>query len=183
LNNRLKTDPIKANKSKVVWFTGLSGSGKSTLSEMLISHLKKRGENLLILDGDKIRSTVHNDFDFSPEKIKKNSNLIINLCKENIPFHDYIIVSVIAPFEETRKYARKLLGNCYIEIYVKASMKELVKRDTKGLYKKAINGELENLIGVDPNTPYQIPENSNLIIDTDIQTEGQSFKKILDFMI
>ena len=83
----------------------------------------------------------------------------------------------------TRKYARKLLGNCYMEIYVKASIKELVKRDTKGLYKKAISGELNNLIGVDPNTPYQIPVNPNLIIDTDVQTEGQSFKKILDFVV
>lgn len=178
----MKTDPKKENKSKVVWFTGLSGSGKSTLSGMLISYLTMRGENLLLLDGDTIRSTVHNNFDFSPESIKKNSHLIINLCKEKISFHDYIIVSVIAPFEETREYARKLLGDSYIEIYVRASIKVLVKRDTKGLYKKAINGELYNLIGVDPNTPYQIPINPNLIIDTDNQTEEQSFEKILDLI-
>jgi len=75
------------------------------------------------------------------------------------------------------------LGDNYIEIFVKASLKELVRRDTKGLYKKALNGELENMIGVDPNTPYQIPENPNLIIDTDIQNEAQSFKKILDFVV
>ena len=126
-----------------------------------------------------IPSLCHNDFDFSPENITKNSRAIIDLCKEKTSLHDYIIVSVIAPFKETREYARKLLGDNYIEIFVKASLEELVRRDTKGLYKKALNGDLENLIGVDPDTPYQIPENSGLTIDTDQQNEVQSYKKIL----
>ena len=174
---------MKKKTSVVVWFTGLSGSGKSTLSQMFVNFLTDREKDVLLLDGDKIRSTIHNDFDFSPENIKINSRAIIDLCKEKTSLHDYIIVSVIAPFENTREYARKLLGDNYIEIFVKASLKELVRRDTKGLYKKALNGELENMIGVDPNTPYQIPENPNLIIDTDIQNEAQSFKKILDFVV
>ena len=109
--------------------------------------------------------------------------MIIKLCKEKIPFHDYIIVSVIAPFKETREYARKIIGDNYIEIFVKASIKNLVKRDTKGLYKKAINGELENLIGFDPNRPYQVPVNPNLIIDTDVESEDQSFNKLLNFIV
>ena len=97
--------------------------------------------------------------------------------------HDYIIVSVISPFEETREHARKLLGDNYIEIFVKASLKELVRRDTKGLYKKALNGDLENLIGVDPDTPYQIHKNPDLTIDTDQQNEDQSYKKILTLLL
>jgi len=135
-------------------------------------------QNVLLVDGDTIRSTVHNDFDFSPESIKKNSHRIIDLCKEKIAFYDYIIVSVIAPFEETREYARRILGDNYKEIYVKASLNELVRRDTKGLYKKALIGKLKNLIGFDPKTPYETPENPNLTIDTDIETEDQSFNKI-----
>jgi adenylylsulfate kinase len=163
----------------VVWFTGLSGSGKSTLSRMLERFLTDEGKDVLLLDGDKIRSTIHNDFDFSLENIKKNSRSIIKLCKDKISLHDYIIVSVIAPFEETREYARKILGDKYIEIFVKTSLKELVRRDTKGLYKKALKGELDNLIGVDPYTPYQLPQLSDLVIYTDIETEDESFKKIL----
>jgi|TARA_Y100000294_G_scaffold158168_1_gene160269 adenylyl-sulfate kinase len=163
----------------VIWFTGLSGSGKSTLSKMLANFLNDRGEAVLLLDGDKIRSTMHKGLDFSSENIKINSHAIINLCKEKESLHDYIVVSVIAPFEETRKYARKILGKNYIEIFVKASLKELIRRDTKGLYKKALNGELVNLIGIDPGNPYQIPKNPDLTIDTDIQTENQSFNRIL----
>lgn len=174
----MKLDTIREKKSKVVWFTGLSGSGKTTLSEKLAKYLGEMKKDVLLLDGDKIRSTTHNDYDFSPESIKRNNIIIIDLCKEKISCYNYIIISVIAPFEETRKYARKLLDDCYIEIYLKASLKELVKRDTKGLYKKAQKGELGNLIGVDPNTPYQIPVNPDLIIDTDKESEDQSFEKI-----
>ena len=96
--------------------------------------------------------------------------------------YSYIIVSVIAPFEETRAYARKKLGNNYIEIFVSASLDKLVKRDTKGLYKKALKGKLQNLIGVDSNTPYEIPVDPNLIIDTDNESEKKSFDKILKFI-
>jgi len=174
---------MKGNKFKVIWFTGLSGSGKSTQAKKFANYLIDKGNDVLLLDGDTIRSTIHNDFNFSSESIKKNSHLIIDLCKEKSHFHDYIIVSVIAPFEETREYARESLGDKYIEIYVKASLKELVKRDTKGLYKKAAIGELENLIGFDPKTPYQIPVNPNLIIDTEVETEDQSFKKLINSII
>ena len=71
------------------------------------------------------------------------------------------------------------MGDNYIEIFVKASIKELVRRDTKGLYKKAQNGELENLIGVDPDTPYQLPAKPDLVIDTDNENEDQSLKRFL----
>jgi len=162
----------------VVWFTGMSGSGKSTLSKKLVKDLKQREKNIWHLDGDEIRSKVDYKNDFSNQSIKKNSLRIIELCNENINLYDYIIVSIIAPFEETRKYARKILGDNYKEIYVKTSLNELISRDTKGLYKKALSGELKNLIGLDPKTPYEIPENPNLTIDTDIETEHQSFNKI-----
>ena len=166
----------------VIWFTGMSGSGKTTLSKKIVKYLEKTGANVLLLDGDKIRSTIHNDFDFSPESIKKNSLLIIDLCVDQISQYDYVIVSVISPFEETRKYARKLLSDMYKEIYVKASIKNLIKRDTKGLYKRAINNDLENLIGIDPNTPYQIPLNPDLVVDTDNETIDRSLEKIINFV-
>ena len=165
-------------KGYVIWFTGLSGAGKSTLSEMLINHLKRKGMNVLLLDGDIIRSTLNIGFDFSPDKIKQNSLRIINLCKKESILYDYIIVSVIAPYEETRKYARKILGGQYFEIFVKVSLKELIKRDTKGLYKKAIEGKMKNLIGFDSKTPYELPQKSDLIVDTDIETRRESFNKI-----
>ena len=135
------------------------------------------------MDGDEIRSNVDYKYDFSIQGIKQNSLDIIELCKENIDLYDYIIVSVIAPFEETIKYARQILCDNYIEIFVKASLNKLITRDTKGLYKKALNGKLDNLIGFDPNTPYQIPLNPDFIVDTDVETGDQSFKKLLNFVM
>ena len=149
---------------------------------MLVNALTEEGKEVLLLDGDKIRSTIHNDLDFTPESIKKNSLLIIDLCVDKISQYDYVIVSVISPFEDTRKYARKLLSDTYKEIYVKASVKNLIKRDTKGLYKRALNNELENLIGIDHNTPYQVPLNPDLVIDTDNETINQSFNKIINYI-
>ena len=112
--------------------------------------------------------------------------MIINLCEEKIHFHDYILVSVIAPFEENREYARKIMGDNYIEIFVKASIKNLVKRDTKGLYKKAIKGELENLIGFDPNTPL-ISDNYNSLLTTIRNWRDHrkkfSFKKLVNRIV
>jgi|TARA_B100001964_G_C13954163_1_gene474690 adenylyl-sulfate kinase len=167
----------------VIWFTGMSGSGKSTLSNELIKHLTGIGKKVLLLDGDEIRSKVDCTFDFSVQSIKENNFKIIDFCKENINLYDFIIVSIIAPFEETRKYARHIIGDNYKEIFIKASLNTLIKRDTKGLYEKARNGELNNLIGVDPNTPYQIPVDSDLIIDTDLETKNQSFKTLLSSVL
>jgi len=160
----------------------MSGSGKSTLSKKLISFLRANNKKVLYLDGDKIREKVDYKNDFSIESIKQNNINIIKLCKNNINSYPYIIVSVIAPFEETRAYARKILGKNYIEIFVSVSLKKLVERDTKGLYKKALNGKLKNLIGVDSKTPYEIPVEPNLIIDTESQSEKKSFDKIIKFI-
>ena len=166
----------------VIWFTGMSGSGKTTLSMDLSRYFKKKNGNILLLDGDKIRSTIHTDLDYSPKGIKRNSLLIIDYCKEQLSFYDHIIVSVIAPFEETRSQARAILRENYIEIYVQASIDNLIKRDTKGLYKKAFRGELDNLIGVSDKNPYQIPEYPDLIVNTDNQTQIESLNLILNFL-
>jgi adenylylsulfate kinase len=166
----------------VIWFTGMSGSGKSTLSKKLITYLNVNNEKVLCLDGDEIREKVDYKNDFSIESIKQNNINIIQLCKNNINSYKYIVVSVIAPLEETRVFARKVLGENYIEIFIKASLRKLVERDTKGLYKRALNGKLKNLIGVDTETPYETPIKPNLIINTDTQSEKKSFDKILKFI-
>ena len=102
----------------VIWFTGMSGSGKSTLSKKLITYLNVNNEKVLCLDGDEIREKVDYKNDFSIESIKQNNINIIQLCKNNINSYKYIVVSVIAPLEETRVFARKVLGENYIEIFI-----------------------------------------------------------------
>lgn len=165
--------------AKVLWFTGLSGSGKSTLADKLVSYLKNKGQKASIFDGDTIREELHKTLDFSPEGIKENNRLIVKLCKKHQAEYDYILVSVIAPFTESRKNARKILGDDYVEIYVKASLDSVIKRDVKGLYKKALVGQIDNFIGVSINVSYQEPENPDILVDTDVESEEESFEIIL----
>ena len=166
-------------KNRVLWFTGLSGSGKSTLANKLFDHLTLGGNKAVILDGDAIRSKEHNNLDFSPEGIVENNKLIIDLCIKYLQEYNFVLVSVIAPFCKVRKLARKLIGNAYTEIYVKSSLETVIKRDTKGLYSKALKNEIKNFIGIDPNVPFQEPDDSDIIINTESQNETQSFNTLL----
>ena len=104
------------------------------------------------------------------------------MCKVQLSSYDHIIVSVITPFEETRRKAKLTLKENYVEIYVNASLENLRRRDTKGLYKKAFRGELDNLIGVSKKNPYQIPKNPDFIVNTDCQTQIESLKLILNHL-
>jgi adenylyl-sulfate kinase len=162
----------------VIWFTGMSGSGKSTLASNLLIYFEKIGKRVKTLDGDVIRSKKER-YDFSKSNILKNNLTIIRLCADLLNDFDIILVSVIAPFESTRKKAREILGSQYFEIYVKANIDELIKRDTKGLYRKASNGEIKNLIGVAKNTPYETPRIPNIVIKTDRESVDNCVLKII----
>lgn len=167
----------------VIWFTGLSGAGKTTLAKGLFARLQEMGRKSLLLDGDTIRSTIHTTQDFSIAGIIDNNTQIIQLCERKMSSYDFLIVSVIAPYSQTRSYARELLGEQYYEVYVVASIEELKRRDTKGLYKRAFAGELKNLIGVDPDRPYEQPVNPDLIIDTESNSENRLVSEILKKII
>ncbi len=150
----------------VLWFTGLSGSGKSTIAEALKNKLENQGKKILIIDGDIIRNTLHKHLGFTPADIKKNNLLTVKICAKKRENYNYIIVSLISPFRESRKHARKKLFPDFLEIYIKADLQECIHRDVKNLYQKALAGQIENFIGVSPDTPYEPPENPEILIDT-----------------
>lgn len=168
---------------QLIWFTGLSGAGKTTLSNSVEEELIKLNKKVLLLDGDILRNSIHKSLDFSAEGIKKNHTLILELIQKRLPDFDFVLVSVIAPFEESREDARQRFGNQYFEIFVKADLEVVKKRDVKGLYKKAINGEIPNFIGISPSVPYEIPKMPNLIIQSDIENIQQSTQKILQSIL
>jgi adenylyl-sulfate kinase len=170
------------HKSKILWFTGLSGSGKSTLVNRLYDYLIEKNYTVKILDGDQLRSKKHQDLDFSEKAIIQNNKRVIGLCLKDIEFFDYILVSVITPFRHSRELSRKLLKRYYVEIFVKASLDSVIKRDTKGYYKKALDGEISNFIGISDNVPYQIPDSPEITVDTNIESEEYSFCKILRYL-
>ncbi|MBO11702.1 MAG: adenylyl-sulfate kinase [Planctomycetaceae bacterium] len=169
------------NHCKIIWLTGLSGAGKSTLAEKVSEFLNSKSVKSRIIDGDDVRKTMKVQ-KFTESEIVQNNLRVIQICRNLANEYEFLLVAVIAPFRKTRQKARETFGTNYTEVYVQASMETLMKRDTKGLYQKAFYGEIENLIGVDPKTPYEEPWSPELTIDTDKETAENSASKIINFI-
>lgn len=174
--------PHLQKQGLVIWLTGLSGSGKTTIAQNVFSILNHEHVLSCIVDGDTIRAELHQDLGFSREDIIKNNLLIIEYCRKNIGKYLVQLVPVIAPFRLTREKARQVLGKAYKEIYVQASLEKCKERDTKGLYAKAQAGQLPNLIGVDPETPYESPVAPDLIVQTEVESIESASQKVYDFI-
>ena len=127
----------------VFWFTGLSGAGKSTIACALKSRLELKGVSVLILDGDYVRKHLHKHLGFSDSDIKQNNLLIAKLCINNRNKYEVILVPIISPFKSSRQLARNMLGNKFYEVYLSVDLDTVVERDVKGLYAKAIDGEID----------------------------------------
>ncbi len=150
---------------KVIWFTGLSGSGKSTISNELEKLLNKEGFLTYTLDGDNVRNGLNKDLGFTAEDRKENIRRIGEVSKLMIDSGVIVLSTFISPFKEDRDIARNIIGeDNFIEIFIATDIEECKKRDPKGLYKKALNGEIKNFTGID--SPYEKPENPYLIIET-----------------
>ena len=168
--------------SKVLWFTGLSGSGKSTIAIQVSKNLKIKNYKVKILDGDEIRETINLHLGFTPKDIRRNNRVIANICLNLISQYHFIFVPIISPFQDTRKVAKEIIGQSFVEIYIKSKLSTVINRDVKGLYSKAVNGEIKNFIGIAPEVPYKPPKTPALTLDTDKETVDQSVQKMLHFL-
>jgi adenylyl-sulfate kinase len=164
-----------------VWFTGLSGSGKSTIAEMLFHEFQARGLKTEILDGDVVRTNLSKGLGFSKEDRDTNImriGFVANLLTRN---GVAAICCPISPYKETRDANRALIGN-FVEVYVHATVEELAEnRDPKGLYKKALAGEIKGFTGVDD--PYEVPENPELVVDTMTESPEESLQNVLRALV
>jgi len=163
----------------IIWFTGLSGSGKTTLSSYLKERLERFGYSVCLIDGDTFREKQKAKNTFSREEILENNYNIISYCQSIQKKYNNIIVAVISPFQETRKAAREAFGDDYVEIFLNCPLKELIKRDPKNLYTKAIAGEVKNLIGFSKQNPYEIPKNPDLTVNTLKESVNGALNKIM----
>jgi len=163
-------------QSPVIWLTGIPASGKTTIAALLMDYYKQKNLPVDILDGDEIRKTLSSDLGFSEKDRKEHNRRVIFVAKLLSKNGVTVIIPLISPYRETREFARKELPN-FIEVWVKASVEECKKRDPKGLYKKALVGEIKNLTGL--QAPYEEPKNPELIIDTEKQTPQESLEMIL----
>ncbi|HEY4517680.1 MAG TPA: adenylyl-sulfate kinase [Candidatus Paceibacterota bacterium] len=152
---------------KIIWFTGLSGSGKTTLARALQEALEAQGKRVAFLDGDEVRQMHGRKLGFSREDIRENNRLIAELAEQKSADHDFVLVPVIAPYREDRAATRQKLGNKYFEVFVDCPLGVCEVRDTKGLYKKARAGEIQNFIGVHEESPYETPLNPECVIASD----------------
>ena len=157
--------------------TGLPCSGKTTLAKKLSEHIS----NLAILDGDEMRELLSPNEDFSRNGIIGHNKKVANIAKLLLDHNVPVCVSKISPFVENREDARKVLSNySFLEVYVKCSIDSCEKRDVRGMYKKARNGEISDFIGI--HVTYEPPTKPELIIDTENSTIDQTVQKILDYL-
>ncbi len=172
---------LKLNKGLTLWLTGLSGSGKSTITEALAKKFRDSSPEipLEVLDGDEIRERLCRDLGFTKEDRFTNIERIAFLAGKLSKHGVLVIVPVIAPYAEARAMARSLSEN-FIEVFVKADLDTVINRDVKGLYKKALAGEIKNFTGV--SDPYEEPKSPDILLETNKLNIDESVNKIIEFL-
>ncbi len=177
---RMHREATLTQKSKLLWFTGLSGSGKSTVANALEIKLNNLGKSTYLLDGDNIRLGINSDLGFSIEDRSENIRRISEIGKLFVDAGLITIACFISPLIVNREMVRATLGEDFIEIFVDCPLGECEKRDPKNLYKKARLGEIKEFTGI--TSPYENPENPEIVISTKEQTIDQCVDKILDYL-
>ena len=165
------------DKGFTLWFTGLSGAGKTTISKLVSDELRARGSKLEILDGDVVRENLSKGLGFSKEdrdtNIRRIAFVADLLSRNGVP----VITAAISPYREIRAEARELMGDRFIEVFVKASVEACAERDVKGLYEKAFKGEIKEFTGV--SDPYEEPLDPEVTLETESEDPEESAAKLI----
>jgi len=171
-------EKLLGQKGVVLWMCGLSGSGKSTVAKALESDLYERGLLSKLLDGDNLRTGVNSNLGFSDDDRLENIRRAAEVAKLFVENGEIVICSLISPTVEIRELAKSIIGaENFFEVYVNASFDECAKRDVKGLYKKALNGEIANFTGLD--APFEAPLSPFVELKTGEESLEMSKNKLL----
>jgi len=165
------------HKGFTLWFTGLACSGKTVLANAVAEELKKKGMKVERLDGDIVRKGLTRDLGFTDEDRRMNIERVTFVAKLLTRNGVAVLASFISPFNDIRAYSREEIGD-YILVYVKCSIEECERRDVKGMYAKARTGEIKEFTGID--SPFEEPNEADIIVKTDKQTVEESKEIILD---
>ena len=172
--------PTVSDRGIILWFTGLSGAGKSTLAEQLAPVLRERGRNVEVLDGDEVRTNLSKGLGFSKEDRDTNIRRIGYVARLLSRNGVAVITAAISPYAAIRDEVRASIAAEpveFVEIHVDCSIEELTRRDVKGLYEKALRGEIENFTGI--SDPYEAPERPEVRVNSETQREEESLADIL----
>ena len=164
------------NKGFTLWFTGLPCSGKSTLAEIIAPELARRGRTVDILDGDVVRTNLTKGLGFSKEDRDENIRRIGFVCGLITRHGGIAISAAISPYRSVRDEVRSKIEN-FVEVFVDTPLELCIQRDVKGMYKKAIAGEMKNFTGI--SDPYEAPLNPEIVIQTQKESEQESAARIL----
>jgi adenylylsulfate kinase len=168
------------NKGFTLWFTGLSGAGKSTIADVLEREIRARGRNIEVLDGDVVRTNLSKGLGFSKEDRDTNIRrigFVADLLTRN---GVAVITAAISPYRDIRNECRTMIGPNFIEVFVKCPVEVCAERDVKGLYKKAMSGEIPHFTGV--SDPYEDPEAAEVVVETNLESVEESAEKILVYL-
>jgi len=172
-------ESVGMSKGVTVWFTGLPCSGKTTIADKLAKVLKEKGRKVERLDGDIVRKGLTRDLGFSKEDRDMNIERVTFVAKLLTRNDVIVLATFVSPYIARRQQTREEIGS-YVEVYVDASVEECIKRDVKGMYKKALAGEIKNFTGVDD--PYEAPPSPEITVYTEKESVDESVEKVLEYL-
>lgn len=168
-------------KKFMIYMVGRSGSGKTTIANALEKELRKKGmQHLQVIDGDVIRQQFGDIFGYTYEERMKCNQAVRVVVKYLLENGISVILSQVAAYDKMRRKVRETFPEEYVEVYVECSYEECARRDVKGYYKKQQNSKMENLNGA--NDTYEIPQHSDIVIDTEKETVSEAVQKIVDYL-
>lgn len=166
------------DKGFVVWLTGLPGSGKTTIARGLAERLRSEGYRVELLDGDWARKTISRGAGFTREERRRHLHRVAWVARLLARNGVIVLCSFVSPYRDVRREVREIIEEeaPFIEVYVKCSLEECIRRDPKGLYRKALRGEIKHFTGI--SDPYEPPENPDLVLDTEKEEPAESVEKL-----
>jgi adenylyl-sulfate kinase len=172
---------LKQQSAKVIWLTGLSGAGKSTIANALETQLHALGHHTYILDGDNLRHGLNRDLGFSDEDRVENIRRAAEVAKLMADAGLIVIVSFISPFRDDRAMARNLMAEGeFVEVFIDTPLQECIRRDPKGLYRKALMGEIKNFTGI--SSAYEAPEQAEVHLQTAQSTPDELANQVIRYL-
>lgn len=178
---RTTKEALLRQHAHVFWMCGLSGAGKSTLAALVDAELTARGYLCLVIDGDEVRKSLNKGLGFSHDDRMENLRRVAEVARMTAGNGIITIVSFISPTRSIREMVRRIVGNDYTEVFINAPLEVCEQRDTKGLYRKAREGKINEFTGID--SPFETPENPDIEINTAQLNINESLQKLLDFIL